>query len=110
MNEAISASPVFLSKMVLSYQLAASLRIRNSYDWHQRVWECFPGRDGENRNFLTRLDDKDGQYQLLILSPAPPTCPPWCSAEALETKPVPSTSSRTPGTGPASRQPHEESR
>ena len=91
MNEAISAPPVFLSKMVLSYQLAASLRIRNSYDWHQRVWECFPGRDGANRDFLTRLDDKDGEYRLLILSPAPPTCPPWCPPEALESKPIPTT-------------------
>ena len=91
MNEAISAPPVFLSKMVLSYQLAASLRIRNSYDWHQRVWECFPGRDGANRDFLTRLDDKDGEYRLLILSPAPPTCPPWCPPEALESIPVPTT-------------------
>jgi CRISPR system Cascade subunit CasE len=88
MNEAISTPPVYLTKMVVPYQLAASLRIRNSYHWHQRVWECFPGRDGEVRDFLTRLDDKDGEYQLLILSPVPPTRPAWCPAGAADTKPI----------------------
>ena len=77
-----------LTKLIISYQLAAALRIRNSYDWHQRVWECFPGRDGEKRDFLTRLDDKDGEYHLLIVSPSLPTRPEWCPQKAWASKPI----------------------
>jgi CRISPR system Cascade subunit CasE len=91
MSDTATNGPVFLTKVVVSYQLAADLRIRNSYDWHQRVWQCFPGRDDQARDFLTRLDDKDGEYQLLIVSPQPPTRPEWCLPESWATKPITAT-------------------
>jgi hypothetical protein len=30
------------------------------YDWHQKIWEAFPGRNGETRDFLTLLDEIEG--------------------------------------------------
>jgi CRISPR system Cascade subunit CasE len=86
MNAATPSPPLSLTRVIVSYQLAASLRIRSSYDWHQRVWECFPDRTDADRDFLTRLDDKDGEYQLLILSPVVPCRPEWCPCDAWESK------------------------
>ncbi len=54
------------------------------------VWQAFPGRDGEKRDFLTRLDDKSGGTQLLIVSPIAPVRPDWLGDQDVwETKPIP---------------------
>ena len=64
--------------------------IRDAYAWHQLVWRAFPGRDGQTRDFLTRLDDKPRGAQLLIVSPTEPVRPDWLGdADAWETKPIP---------------------
>lgn len=68
----------YLTQVTLDYATVARLRIHDVYDWHQRAWECFPGRDGRARDFLTRLDRKDVGFQLLIVSPVAPTRPEWC--------------------------------
>ena len=66
--------------------------IKDTYVWHQMVWQAFPGRDGQPRNFLTRLDDKPGGTQLLIVSPAEPVRPAWLgAADTWDTKPIPLT-------------------
>lgn len=88
MSEATANAKLFLTKIVISYQLSSELRIRDSYDWHQRVWQCFPGRDERKRDFLTRLDDKDGEYQLLLVSSSCPTRPEWCPAEVWAIKEI----------------------
>ena len=80
--------PLYLTRLQLGFDLAASLRVRNSYDWHQRVWQCFPDRNEGKRDFLTRLDEKDDHYQLLILGPVRPQCPDWCPSDAFGTKEV----------------------
>lgn len=76
-----------LTRVFLDYETAALRGIHDAYDWHQRAWDAFPHLDGarndrrgddEVRHFLTRLDDKEGGYQLLILSPTEPRRPGWC--------------------------------
>lgn len=79
-----------LTQITLDFAAVAKLRIRDVYDWHQRVWECVPGRDGQRRDFLTRLDQKGGGFQLLIVSPVEPTRPDWCPPDCWRgPKPVP---------------------
>jgi CRISPR system Cascade subunit CasE len=70
-----------LTQIRLSAATVARLGIRDVYDWHQRTWECFPCRDGQPRDFLTRLDRKGDSFQLLIVSPAEPTRPAWCPGD-----------------------------
>jgi len=67
--------------------------LRDCYDWHRAVWKAFPNRDGELRDFLTRLDRRREGFRLLIVSPQQPVRPAWCpaDAESWETKPIPET-------------------
>ena len=67
----------FLTQGFLDYETAARLRLRDVYAWHQLVWRAFPGRDGETRDFLTRLEhrDRERRFRLLIVSPRPPVRP-----------------------------------
>lgn len=79
-----------LTQITLDFAAVARLRIRDVYDWHQRVWECVPGRDRQRRDFLTRLDQKGGGFQLLIVSPVEPTRPDWCPPDCWRgPKPIP---------------------
>jgi CRISPR system Cascade subunit CasE len=78
-----------LTQVDLPFDVAARLRLRDAYDWHQAVWKAFPGRDRERRDFLTRLDQRRDGFRLLIISPAPPTRPDWCPPESWKTKLIP---------------------
>jgi CRISPR system Cascade subunit CasE len=77
-----------LTRVIVPFELARSLQIRDSYDWHQRVWEMFPGHDGERRDFLTRMDDKTDSIELLVVSPEPPVRPDWCALEDWRVKEI----------------------
>lgn len=80
----------FLTQVTLDAASMARLRIRDVYDWHQRTWECFPGRDGQPRDFLTRLDRRGGGFQLLIVSSQEPARPDWCPPACWRgPKPIP---------------------
>lgn len=81
----------YLSQLVLDFETAARLRLRDSYAWHQAAWKAFPGRDGQPRDFLTRLDQRPEGFRLLIVSPVAPVRPGWCSpaAENWKTQPIP---------------------
>ena len=61
---------------------------RDSYAWHKRIWETFPGKPEADRDFLTRLDDTGGGFRLLILSNEPPTRPDWCPLDAWNSKTI----------------------
>lgn len=61
---------------------------RDSYAWHQRIWEAFPGQPEGDRNFLTRIDDTGRGFRLLILSPEPPTRPDWCPSDLWQSKTI----------------------
>jgi CRISPR system Cascade subunit CasE len=80
-----------LTQVTVDFATAAQLRLRDCYDWHQAVWKMFPGRNGERRDFLTRLDRRRDGFRLLIVSPGEPTRPEWCPLESWRSKPVPHT-------------------
>jgi CRISPR system Cascade subunit CasE len=67
----------YLTQAFLDYETAARCQLRDVYDWHQLVWQAFPGRDGQHRDFLTRLDrrERDRAFRLLIVSPLVPVRP-----------------------------------
>ncbi len=86
----VVAAPLQLTQILVPYEDAVRLlRIRDSYDWHQRIWQAFAGRDGEARDFLIRVDRKEEAYRVLILSRSSPTKPPWCPTACFGTKTVP---------------------
>ena len=82
---------VYLTQALIPAEVVVRAGMKDSYDWHQAVWKAFPGRDGQTRDFLTRVDQKDCHYRLLIVSPAEPKRPDWLpdGPEAWQTKPIP---------------------
>lgn len=81
----------YLTQALIDSAAARQLKLWkwDSYDWHQAVWKAFPGRNGDRREFLTRLDERAGGFRLLIVAPVEPTRPDWCPPEAWQTKPIP---------------------
>lgn len=79
-----------LTQIHVSYEQAVRLlKIRDTYDWHQRVWQAFGGRDGEARDFLVRIDRKEEAFRVLILSRTAPARPDWCPSAGFQSKPIP---------------------
>lgn len=66
-----------LTQAFIPYAVAARLKLFNAYDWHQFVWQAFPGREQESRDFLTRLErqEREGRFRLLLLSTSAPHRP-----------------------------------
>jgi CRISPR system Cascade subunit CasE len=67
----------WLTRVRVSTIEAAKMRLSDNYAWHQTLWRAFPGRDGERRDFLTRVDRRDQFFEALILSPNEPTQQTW---------------------------------
>ena len=81
----------WLVKMEISSQIALRLKILDSYDWHQKLWECYPGMPDKNRGFLTRLDALEGAFRIWMLTVELPACPDWCQPAAFQIKEIAST-------------------
>lgn len=81
-------STAFLTKIEIDYETAYKNKLRDTYDWHQNVWLAFPGRNREPRAFLTRLDEIEGGFRLLIFSQIPPRRPSWCPETAWHSKKI----------------------
>ncbi|MCU0875250.1 MAG: type I-E CRISPR-associated protein Cas6/Cse3/CasE, partial [Pirellulaceae bacterium] len=79
-----------LTQILVPYEDAIRLlRIRDTYDWHQKVWLAFGGGDGQPRDFLIRVDRKEDAFRVLILSRSIPKKPDWCPTDCFGTKPIP---------------------
>ena len=90
MITAAPAASLHLTQILVSYEDAARcLKIRDAYDWHQRAWQAFGGRDGAPRDFLIRIDRQEEAYRVLILSATEPRKPDWCPTDCFGTKSVP---------------------
>jgi len=84
---ATTVGTLYLTQILVSYEDAVRLlKIRDTYDWHQRVWQAFGGRDGQVRDFITRVDRKEEAYRVLIVSRTMPTKPDWCPTDCFGTK------------------------
>ena len=87
----VQVGPLYLTQILVSYDDAIRLlRIRDAYDWHQRVWQAFGERDGATRDFLIRVDRKEDAYRVIILSRSVPSRPDWCPTDCFGTKEIPS--------------------
>lgn len=82
-------STPFLTKIEIDHETAYKAGLRDSYAWHQKTWQAFPGRDGEARDFLTRLDETDHGFRLLVLSACEAARPGWCPEPSWQSKAVP---------------------
>jgi CRISPR system Cascade subunit CasE len=90
LEKSAAAVPLHLTQIFVSYEDSVRLlRIRDTYDWHQRVWQAFANRDGQPRDFLIRVDRKEEAYRVLILSSTVPTKPDWCPTPCFGTQPIP---------------------
>lgn len=88
----VTTATLHLTQILVPYEDAVRLlRIRDTYDWHQRVWQAFGGRDGAPRDFLIRVDRKEEAYRVLILSRSVPAKPDWCPTDCFGTKEIPAT-------------------
>jgi CRISPR system Cascade subunit CasE len=67
----------YLSEVTLDKREAAQLRLRDTYAWHQLLWQGFPGTRDEPRSFLFRVDDRPHAFRVLVLSPESPVPPAW---------------------------------
>lgn len=90
LDSPIGTATLHLTQILVSYDRAVQkLNIRDTYDWHQRVWQAFGGRDGALRDFLIRVDRKEEAYRVLILSRSVPAKPDWCPTDCFGTKEIP---------------------
>ena len=86
----VAIGALHLTQILVAYENAVRLlRIRDNYDWHQRVWQAFAGRDGQPRDFLIRVDRKEEAYRVLMLSRSVPAKPDWCPADCFSSKNIP---------------------
>lgn len=68
----------WLLRMEIETAEAYSRHIRDTYSWHQRIWECFPGKPDKKRDFLTRIDYLEDAFRVWVLANSQPVCPEWC--------------------------------
>lgn len=65
----------FLSCIQVDRLTAIQKRLKDSYAWHQALWKAFP--DTEIRTFLYRLEARDSDFLLYLLSEKEPIHPEW---------------------------------
>jgi CRISPR system Cascade subunit CasE len=82
-------SAAFLTKVEIDHETAFMAGLHDSYAWHKRIWEMFPGRGDQSRDFLTRLDGIEGGFRLLVISATKPARPNWCPEPSWHSKPLP---------------------
>lgn len=79
----------WLTRLEIDIESTWKERIKDNYDWHKKIWECFP-ETGSNvkRDFLTRIDTFESGFKVWILAQKKPICPNWCSRENFKLKEV----------------------
>ncbi len=78
----------WLARIELDTDLLKRLEILDSYDWHQRLWDCFPSAPDQKRDFLTRIDLLEGAIRAWLLSERKPLRPEWCPSDAFVAKEI----------------------
>lgn len=78
----------WLARLEITQHAALAEKIRDTYDWHQRLWECFPDEPASRRDFLTRIDPLEGMFQVWMLARKKPVCPRWCPEDTFGVKQI----------------------
>lgn len=78
----------WLARFEIDADIARDAGITDSFAWHQRLWECYPGEPDAKRDFLTRIDVLEGAFRLWILSQRKPARPNWCPSEGFCVKEI----------------------
>ncbi len=76
----------WLARLEVDAEIALAEGIRDSYDWHKRLWDCFPNVPDQKRTeigFLTRIDTLERAFRLWVLAKRTPVCPKWCSPDGF---------------------------
>lgn len=58
----------YLSQAMLPHTAALQARLTDGYAWHTAIWQAFPGRPDDARDFLFRTDSLEGGFRVLLLS------------------------------------------
>jgi CRISPR system Cascade subunit CasE len=74
-----------LTQITVNKTVAAHKCLSDAYAWHKALWEAFPDRPDDNRDFLFRTDDQRSEFRVLLLSPYKPTPQTWGQ---WESKPI----------------------
>lgn len=78
----------WLARFEIDADIARREKVFDSYAWHQKLWDCFPNRPDEKRNFMTRVDPLEGAFRLWVLSQHKPICPDWCPDKDFEPREI----------------------
>ncbi|MDO5581637.1 MAG: type I-E CRISPR-associated protein Cas6/Cse3/CasE [Planctomycetia bacterium] len=78
----------FLTRVSTDTAQIARKRLADNYAWHQELWQAFPNRPDDSRDFLFRLDRRERFLTVWILSTEEPVQLDWGE---WKTKPVNST-------------------
>lgn len=74
----------YLSHALIPYASALDAKLIDGYAWHAAIWQAFPGRPDDARDFLFRTDRRPDGVRVLLLSehqPASTTAFVWQTKE-----------------------------
>jgi CRISPR system Cascade subunit CasE len=78
----------WLARFEIDAEIARREKAFDSYAWHQKLWDCFPNRPDEKRDFMTRIESLEGAFRLWVLSRHQPARPAWCPANGFDLKEI----------------------
>jgi len=78
----------WLARLRVPYDVVAIKGFYDGYKWHQALWDAFPGMAKEKRKSLTRIEKKEWEYLVYILSEDEPIRPEWCPEESWALKEI----------------------
>jgi CRISPR system Cascade subunit CasE len=78
----------WLARLDVDVEAAYAEGISDSYAWHKRLWECYPGAPDAKRDFLTRIDQLEGIFRLWVMAKRKPVRPQWCPPDGFTLKEI----------------------
>ncbi len=78
----------WLARMDVDAEIAYAEHIFDSYQWHKKLWGCFPNGSDKKRDFLTRIDPLEGSFRLWIQAQRKPERPHWCPEAGFALKEI----------------------
>lgn len=81
----------WLARFEVKAEIARAEGILDSYAWHKKLWDCFPGVPGQQRTkigFLTRIDTLEGAFKIWVMADQKPVFPKWCPPDGFALKEI----------------------